>query len=177
MRVRTVAMALALVALVLGAVPVTSARAHTEAIRRSTPADRSVVNSVSTVQVEFTDRVSPEYATFTLRSADGINHPLATPVFAADASSVTLTPPADLPEGLYRLGFQVTFSDGHPQAGVVQFEVSRDGVRRAGEWPQDGAAPDRVRPVDAAPALPWLVGAGTLAVAGFVAAVVRARRR
>lgn len=172
--VRTGAVLLLSVVLLLLAGP---ARAHTEAIRRSTPADRSVVTSAATIRIEFTDRVTARYATFTLRSADGVDHALGTPQFSDDDAVATLTPAAELPEGLYRLGFQVTFSDGHPQTGVIQFEISRDGVARAGSWPDNGPGADRVRPDAGGAVWPWLVGIGAVVIVGFTAFLLRARRR
>lgn len=156
------------------------AAAHVEPVERSDPARGAVVRAVSTITVEFTGTIRTESATFVLRSSDGTEHRLAEPSFAEDATVVRLTPSEvdELPEGLYRLGYQVVFPDGHPAVGVVQFEVSHSGQGQAEPWPADDPAPGRAEPdrLDVSGQLPWLIAVGVVLVAGFGLFVWRARR-
>lgn len=160
---------------------VAPAAAHVEPIKRSDPGRGTVVRAVATISVEFTDSVRTDSATFVLRSSDGTEYRLAEPSFAEDATAVRLTPAEvdELPEGLYRLGYQVVFPDGHPAIGVVQFEVSRSGEARAERWPDDDPPPGRAEPdrLDVGDQLPWLIAGAVVLVAGFGLFLRRARRR
>lgn len=182
--IRCARRAAALLVLVLTAVlvaPATPAHGHVQPIARTDPARDSVVRSVDLITVEFTGPIRTTATTFTLRSSDGVDHALAAPEFAAGDTVVRLRPADgdDIPDGLYRVGYQVTFTDGHPAVGVVQFEVSRSGESRGESWPADDPAPGRAEPerLDAAGQWPWLAGGAVVLVAGFGLVVWRLRSR
>lgn len=177
--IRRVLALLALLALSM-TVPAPAAGAHTEVLAESTPAAGSVVRGVSTLELRFVDRLQVDAATFTLRSGAGADVALSTPTYADQDRVVTLRPAAALPDGRYRVGFQVLFPDGDPAAGVVEFEVSADGVARAPAFSSTADDPppavDEER-VGAGAALPWLLVGAAAAVAAFAVVLVRARRR
>lgn len=153
--------------------------AHEIVLAGSTPTDQSVVRSVGSIELRFTDRLQPEYLTFTLRSADGVDHGLAAPELSDGDTVARLAPSNPLPDGRYRVGFQIVLSDGDAGAGVVEFEVSADGRPVAAPWPAaDQAAPEPPRPrAEVGGVLPWVVGGTVVVLVGFVAFAVRARRR
>lgn len=168
----------------LAVLSVTSpAQAHVEAVHRSDPDHHSVVSEVSEVTIEFVDGIDTDAATFTLRRADGTDIELAAPAFSDEDKVVVLVPasPQDggLPEGRYRAGYQVNFGDGHVSTGVIEFEVSRDGVAKADPWPADDQPPARVEPdrADVSGQLPWLIAIAVVVVAGFTVVLVLQRRR
>lgn len=157
--------------LVAVAPPPVVAGAHVEVVATSDPTRDAVVRSTDVIMVEFTGPIRTTAATFTLRSSDGTDHALAPPEYDADDTVVRLRP-ADggaLPDGLYRAGFQISFTDGHPAVGVIQFEVSGSGEARAAPWPADDPAPARAEPerFDVSGQLPWLIGGGAVLVVGF----------
>lgn len=174
---------LAIVVIGLGLVPGALAQAHVEAVHTSSPAQHEVVTEVSEITIEFVDGIDTAAATFTLRSANDVDHPLAEPEFSQDETTVTLTPTgleADgLPEGRYRAGYQVNFGDGHVSQGVIEFEVSRDGESKAEPWPADDPAPGRHDPerTDVSGQLPWLIGIGAVVVLAFAVVLVIQRKR
>ena len=139
----------------VGVVP---ASAHTD-LGGSTPSAGEVVRSVSTIELRFTGPVEPDGAVFRLRAMSGAAPSIVTTEFADDQTSVELRPAAALVDDRYRVGYQFVSVDGHPISGVLEFEVSRDGVARAADWavqtppptsPDDaqgqGGDPGRVRP-------------------------------
>ncbi|MDN5726338.1 MAG: copper resistance protein CopC [Propionibacteriales bacterium] len=149
---------------------VAPAGAHSSPIKESTPRHESVVTQVDDVSITFTGAVRPDFATFSLRSADGRTHPMAEPRFSGADTKVQLTPSPQLGEGLYRVGYQVVFDDGHSTAGVVQFEISADGVARAGTWPSGDDGPVRPEPerLDVSGVIWWIVGGAVLVSVAFV---------
>lgn len=175
--IRRVPALLALLALSM-AMPAPVAGAHTEALAESTPAAGSVIRTVEAIELRFVDRLQVDAATFTLRSGSGADVALGLPAYAARDRTVTLRPAAALPDGRYRVGFQVLFPDGDPAAGVVEFEVSADGVARAPAWPSDDPPPavEKER-IGADAALPWRLVGAAAAVGAFAVGLVRARRR
>ncbi|MFW6597363.1 copper resistance CopC family protein [Propionibacteriaceae bacterium Y2011] len=157
----------------------TPARAHVEAVASSSPEHRSVVTELDAITITFTGTTRPDFATYALRSADQRDHGLAAPVHEDDDTVVVLTPEQELPDGLYRVAYQIMFDDGHAASGVIQFELSADGVARAGEWPASDPAPARPEPerADVGGLLPWLIGIAAVGLAAFTVVLVRARRR
>lgn len=143
----------------------------------STPVDGSVVRSVDDLKLRFTDTIRPDYLTVTLRSADVTDHALSPPQLEDDDATVRIRPTAQLPDGRYRIGFQVVLADNDPGAGVVEFEVSSTGVSQAPPWPSGDTAPEPPRPrSDIGNPLPLVVGA-VVVVAGFTAILVWNRKR
>lgn len=168
---------LALLGLLL-AVTAPVADAHTETLAASSPAAGSVVRSVETIELRFVDRIRVDAATFTLRSGTGTTVTLAAPAYADQDRVVTLRPAAALPDGRYRVGFQVLFPDGDPAAGVVEFEVSADGVARAPAWTADDPPPAVAKErFSAGAALPWLLVGAAAAVGALAIGLARSRRR
>lgn len=177
--IRRLLAALGLIGLLLaGSVPV--AGAHSEVLAESTPAAGSVVREVPTIELRFVDRLQVAAATFTLRSGTGTTVALAAPAYADQDRVVTLRPAAALPDGRYRVGYQVLFPDGDPAAGVVEFEVSVDGVSRAPAFSSTtGDPPPAVEKerFSTGAALPWLLAGTAVAVGALSLVLIRARRR
>lgn len=173
--VRRAALVLLTVIMMLGATP---ASAHTNPVKESTPRSGSVVTDLDEIMITFTDGIRPDFSTFTLRSADGVDHPLGVPQLSDGNAVVRLEPANALPDGLYRLGYQTVFDDGHSAAGVVQFEISADGTARAGEWPaDDDAGPTRPEPerLDVTGMVPWLIGGAVVLAVVFVVIMLKVR--
>lgn len=175
--IRRVLALFGLIALLL-AVAAPVAGAHTDALERSTPAAGSVVRGVPTVELRFDDPLQVDAATFTLRSSTGADLTLAAAAYAEQDTVVTLRPAAAVPDGLYRIGYQVIFADGHPAAGAVEFEVSTDGAARAPAWPSDDPPPavEKER-FSAGAALPWLLIGAAAAIGALAVVLVRTRSR
>lgn len=177
-------------ALLLG--PISPASAHDVVLDSSVPAAGSVVVSMESIELRFTGRVNPKFAVFTLTSADGATYELGEARFSNRSMAAEIAPVETLPEGRYRIGFQVLLSDGDPGVGAVEFELSADGTPRAEPWPAASAAtaevdqpgePDRQTSPTAeasrssSPSVTsWLVGG--LVVTGVIGAgvIVHSRR-
>ncbi len=183
-------------ALIFGSALATAptAAAHGAAITRSDPAAGTVVTAVEVITVELSGPIDPSTSSFSLARPDGSLTPVELDVNAA-ATSIEARPAWPLTDGRYRLGYQVVLADdGHPATGVVEFEVSAEGVSRAAPWPQSGISADSAsatpgggdtsgRAITAERfgtdrALPWVTALmATVLVAVVAVFVVGSRRR
>lgn len=160
-----------------GAAP---ASAHT-VLGGSTPSADEVVRAADVIELRFTGPVREDGAGFSLRASSGGAQAFSAPELAEDRTSVTFRPVAALPDDRYRVGYEVLAFDGHPEAGFVEFEVSRDGVARAAAWPaEDTAAPVAPQPEqqDVAPdgSRPWVLAAAGAAFVLLTVVLLRLDR-
>ncbi len=177
-KTRTVSVGAALVGMLLAWLITAPAAAHTNPLASSTPAAGSIVRSVDSIELKFVTSVKADATTFTLRARDGANQALATPTFSADRTTVTLPMSKAVPDGRYRIGYQMILSDGDPVAGVVEFEVSSDGVARAPAWPENDPPPlPPKQRIDAGSGLSWVIGIGVALLIVTVILLLRPSRR
>jgi copper resistance protein C len=160
-----------------------SALAHTSVLAGSTPSSGEVVGQVAEIELRFSTTIRPEFAVFALTGDDGSVMDLEEPRFDAAHETVRVTPMARLPDGGYRLAYQIVTSDNHPASGLVAFGVGDPAAQApATGSPSRGPSPptsQATRSPDAQPAglaridpIVWGMLAG-LVVLGAAGAVYR----
>lgn len=103
-----------------GAAP---AQAHTSIIKSSTPADGTQVDYVDVIELQFATAIKPEMATYAL-TVDG-GHPvdLVDSTYGKNNQSARFQLRGPLPQGQYRLGYQLVAADNHPVTGWIGFRI------------------------------------------------------
>ena len=116
---------LAAVTLVLA----TAAEAHPR-LAASNPAPGAVVGHISSVQLQFSERLVPAFSggELFMTGMPGVAHHRLTPMrvrsaVANDGRTLVLTSPARLPTGTYRLNWHAVSTDTHRVAGGFTFAV------------------------------------------------------
>jgi copper resistance protein C len=140
------------------------------------PADKAVLQEFpDTIALEFSGYVEEDFNTFAISDAES-GDILFSGEPAIDGRWVSLDVPADVEPGAgeYRIGFQITSSDGHSTRGMTTFTVT-GGETAAGETTDaTGTTEVSTDPGEDASGLPegpmaWvLAGVGVLAVLGVV---------
>lgn len=103
--------------------PVASAHA---ALRSSTPADGSVVDTLpENYELTFNENVDPNFAQVVIADATGGTH--AQSGVTVRGASVTGAFPQDLPTGRTEIRFRIVSADGHPVSGAVSFDLRASG--------------------------------------------------
>ncbi|GGM57432.1 copper resistance protein C [Longimycelium tulufanense] len=173
MRRSLTALALAGLALILGAGP---ALAH-NALVSSDPADGSTLRGgPSKVSLVFDQDVleggNTSFNTVTITGPDGKHYP--TSDVKVEGTTVTANVGALGPAGQYTLGYRILSADGHPTPGAVKFTVSNAGTGTPVE-PSATSQPATTAADQGdsggMPVWPWIVGAVVLLGAGVFAAL------
>ncbi|HEY3009957.1 MAG TPA: copper resistance CopC family protein [Micromonosporaceae bacterium] len=178
---------LAVVAGALGALLVAApAWAHNTLLSSDPPNGARLARAPAEVRLTFVSRLDPRTTEVTLTGPDGSSAAASTPVFDNATVRVPLRPGA---AGVYTVAYAVMSDDGHPVQGQLQFTLT---TRAAGAAPSasspasssvssrapasaSAAAPAAARTAGGPSWLPWVVGAGAVALiaAGVSAAVAR----
>jgi copper transport protein len=110
----------ALVAALLAALaPTSPARAHASLVK-AVPADGAVLPLMPpALTLTFNEPVSP--LAIRLIGPDGA--PITPAAVVAENATVTITPPAGLPQGTHVLSWRVISADGHPVGGALIFSI------------------------------------------------------
>ena len=182
-------LACVVVGLALGAVP---AAAHTELIA-SSPADKAVLNTAPVLVVlEFNQPVQTDFGQVAVLDATGAHHEVGEPDVVGSTVTQAL---GALEPGAYEISYRVGSADGHPITGTLTFTMA--GIRStpaatpevssgsaepspSASDPHEGmdhgdrASPtaEPVETTDAGVTSPLLLGAGGVAAAAALAAVV-----
>ncbi|MFG6192074.1 copper resistance protein CopC [Nonomuraea sp. JJY05] len=98
--------------------PASPAFAH-DALKSSSPAKDSQVDSVDEIELEYS--ASVKFPFVVLHDAAGKEVPLGKPVL--DGPKVLTDVPQPLPPGPYVIAWRVVSSDGHPIEGEIPFSV------------------------------------------------------
>ncbi|GAA3685691.1 copper resistance protein CopC [Nonomuraea antimicrobica] len=96
-----------------------AALAH-DRLKSSSPADNAKVESVETIELEFTARMT--MPTIVLEGPDGERVPLGKP--RTEGVKVFAEPEGELAAGRYRIAWRVVSSDGHPIQGEIRFTLT-----------------------------------------------------
>lgn len=106
-----------------------AAMAHPKLVS-STPAANAAVARVTTIKLDFSEKLTPKEsgATLTMTGMPGMkNHPdmkvAVTSTIAADGKSITLTSAKPLATGSYRVDWAVVGADTHRITGSFAFSV------------------------------------------------------
>ncbi|GAA3621617.1 hypothetical protein GCM10022419_129110 [Nonomuraea rosea] len=188
---------LALVAIVLAAAGVVGTPAFAHAgLKSSNPKDDSTVkDSISTIELVFTEDINPRYTTVVVTGPGGAKVADGKPQVKGD--TVTQELKADLANGRYALAFRVISSDGHPVSEELHFtlkvpEPTPTTEDTAGASPEQSVStpPTSAEPVSATPAaassstdeggatIPAvLLGLGALVLVAGVVVLVAGRKR
>lgn len=140
---RTALLLLAVVvALVLTAVPVAPAQAHTDLVG-SSPEDGSQVQAPpEIISLHFNDGVDPRLATVVVTVDGGDAARLNVGPGASERSLAAAVPPSVSASGRWRVDYRVTSLDGHPVQGGIRFDVAKtSGSRGSGQERSPDADP------------------------------------
>jgi methionine-rich copper-binding protein CopC len=97
----------------------TGANAHA-ALKASMPAANATVAAPATINLTFTESLTPKFSSATLMKADGSAVAARS---TASGKSVTAKPAAPLTPGAYMVMWSVVASDGHKSSGNYSFTV------------------------------------------------------
>ncbi len=132
LRRRSMALIVAAPALALAAAPLT--HAHDSVVSATPGIEETVTEFPEELTLEFSGNPKPDFNTFALsRISD--DEVLFSGEPEVDGRNVSI----DVPDGLnpepgdYRIGFQITSSDGHATKGMTQFTYAPDGMQAAQE--------------------------------------------
>lgn len=160
------------VALVLSA---PAALAH-DVVLGGSPADQEVLQEFpDAISLEFSGYVKEDFNTFAISDIDS-GDILFSGEPVVDGRWVSLDVPADVDPGAgdYRIGFQITSSDGHSTRGMTTFTVAGENGESAVPTTEDGRTEVSTDPGAGESGLPegpirWvLAGVGVLAVLGVI---------
>ncbi|WP_257158345.1 copper resistance CopC family protein [Corynebacterium cystitidis] len=160
------------------------AAAHDSVIGGSPNNKEVVAEFPDTITLEFSGYVKDDFNTFAVSDAN-TKEVLFSGEPTVDARLVSLDVPPDINPGPgeYRVGFQITSSDGHATRGMTTFTVAGESSQQ--EDNADSSAPSKPEasasePVEADSAVPWglIVGAGlaVVLIAGAIIAAAGKRR-
>ena len=111
------------------------------ALRRAVPGAGQRVTAPRELWLEFTEAVELAGTVIALADARGAAVALGPPVHPADSSHVIAAPiVGTLAPGAYRVTWQITGRDGHPERGRYAFEVIADTLGPTGATGAGGAA-------------------------------------
>lgn len=144
------------------------------------PADKEILQEFpDRIELEFSGYVMEDFNTFAVSDAASeevlfAGEPLV------DGRLVSLDVPVDVDPGAgdYRIGFQITSSDGHSTRGMTTFSVAGDNGGAAAPAEQEGETEVSADQQPEATGLPegpitWvLAGVGILAVLGVIAMMI-----
>lgn len=135
------------------------AQAHADLVATSPADEETLASAPPTVQLTFSEEISPEYA-FASVTVDGLAGPRLDVVQGSDAQTLSVDVSELRAAGLWRIEFRITSVDGHTIEGQFGFDVT--------EGPSMQAV-DTVQPADGAREGSW---AGTAIVIAVVVLVV-----
>ncbi len=171
----------------LAALAVPAAHAH-DVVLGATPADGATIEQFpEEVTLEFSGIPKEGFNTLAVSEAES-GEVLFTGEPVVDGRNVSLPVPRDVDAGLgeYRIGFQITSSDGHSTRGMTTFTVAGDATEATPEQaPSESTEPTATEnPADGAGAglgtgatIALAVAAVLAVVAAAAAAVARNRKR
>lgn len=106
-----------------------AALAHPKLVA-STPADKSEVASPSRIELQFSERLVPDFsaANLLMTAMPGMSgHAPMKMAFkvtgGADNKAMVITPAQALPAGTYRVDWRAVSTDTHPMTGTITFQV------------------------------------------------------
>lgn len=168
-------------AVVIAAAP--QAAAHDSVIDAQPGMDATVTEFPEKLVLEFSGEPRQDFSTVALSRLDdaGRSDVLFTGEPEVDGRNVTLPVPGeiDAQPGTYRIGFQITSSDGHATKGMTSFTYAPAGEVSSGDQTQTSGESGELA-VDDAPArnLTWLwLLLGVLLLGGVGVAAMGARQR
>jgi copper resistance protein C len=116
--------------LAVSAIVASSAALAHPKLLSSTPADKAEVASPARIELEFSERLLPEFSAASLLMTEMPGMAMHSPMKMAfnvtagpDGKTMLITPKQPLVTGTYRLNWRAVSSDTHPVTGNITFQV------------------------------------------------------